>query len=297
MANIKKKFTYDLPDEYLAQTMELGLKGEWEYEGPEKVYVTVDKLTNIIRDCVGWIAHEDEATQEENDIRCDTYTGLDCYHAPIEFDKDPVLLSCVFPKLAGDLPQKEYKHPVTGEVFYSRPDPIMPDHTIEYGDIEYDLEKKEWKKPYPMRKPHITREHFETSYASILENIVQTSTEEYTSQQKKLWDTFIKDFKDVPVKFAEYLDSPWMVPFPNDPRMNANWTGENAGLVSDTSENLPPVQVVEPPQLPIRINEEVYDWVALAEAELTEEEKTAPEPPERFKIKVSKSSTPEPTAE
>ena len=47
-----------------------------------------------------------------------------------------------------------------------------------------------------MRQPHITRDQFETSYASILENMVQTSTEEYTSQQKKLWDTFIKDFKD-----------------------------------------------------------------------------------------------------
>jgi len=297
MANIKKKFTYNLPDEELAQTTELGLTAEWEYEGPEKVYVTVDKLTNIVRDCEGWIHHNDEETQEENDIRCDTYTGIDCYHAPVEFDKDPVVLSCIFPKLASDQPQKEYKHPVTGEVFYSRPDPIMPDHTIDYENLEYDPKKKEWKKPYPMRKPHITRDQFEGTHASILENLNQTSTEEYTSQQKKLWATYTKDFKDVLVKFAEYLDTPWMVPFPNDPRMNDNWTAKNAGLVTDTSSDNKTVEVAEPPQLPIRVNEALYDWVALATAELTEEEKLAPEPPERFKIKVSESSTPEPTAE
>jgi hypothetical protein len=289
MAIIKKKFTYDLPDEYLAQTKDLGLTGEWEYEGPNKVYVHVDKKTNVILPQCSCQAHDDERTQEENDHIMDVYTGLDAYHAPIEFDKDPVLLSCLFPRLASDMPQKEYTHPVTGEVFYSRPDPIMPDHTIQIEQVEYDFDKKEWKKPYPMRQPHITRDQFEAAYNGILSNYKVTPTENYTSAQKKKWSDFVKEFEAVPTKFADYMDTPWMVPFPSDPRMDEKWGVENDGLISETpiTENpdaAPSAVVVE--ETPVK-DLSGYDVEALAEAELTDEEKVSEETPERFKVGVS----------
>ena len=283
MAIIKKKFTYDLPDEYLAQTKDLGLKGEWDYEGPDKIYVHVSKATNLMIYHCGCQMHDDSRTQEENDHSMDVYTGLDAYHAPIEFDKDPVLLSCFFPKIASDMHQKEYKHPVTGEVFYSRPDPIMPDHTIQLDQIEYDLEKKEWK-PYPMRQPHIIREDFEAAHRTILANHTATETENFTSSQKKKWSDFIKEFENVPTKFADYMDTPWMVPFPIDPRMDEKWGVENDGLIPETEITPnPDAGEIAPLELPFEDNRG-YDYDALAEAELTEEQKMAPEPPDEFKI-------------
>lgn len=234
MAIIKKKFTYELPDEYLAQTKDLGLTGEWEYEGPDKVYVEVDKVTNTLNFTSGCVPHDYDRTQEENDHDMDVRTGLAAYHAPIEFDKDPVLLACFFPKLAQDMPQKEYTHPVSGEVFYSRPDPMMPDHTIQIDAVEYDPEKKEWVKPYPMRKPHITREGFERAHSGILDNIKGTPTENFTSAQKTKWNSFIKEFEAVPTKFADYMDTPWMVPFPADPRLDDKWDAAHDGLIVST---------------------------------------------------------------
>ena len=40
--HIRKTFQYDLPDEYLSNESTLGLKAEWTYEGPEKIWVFVD---------------------------------------------------------------------------------------------------------------------------------------------------------------------------------------------------------------------------------------------------------------
>lgn len=287
MAIIKKKFTYELPDEYLAQTKDLGLTGEWEYEGPEKVYVEVDKATNAINFTAGCVPHDDERTQEENDHDMDVRTGLAAYHAPVEFDKDPVILACLFSKLASDMPQKEYKHPVTGEVFYSRPDPIMPDHTIQIDEVEYDPEKKEWVKPYPMRKPHITRQQFEAAHAGILANFKATPTENFTPSQKTKWNAFIKEFENVPTKFADYMNTPWMVPFPADPRMDDKWTAEHDGLISETpiADNPDAAESSVIPDVPAPVKTG-YDWEALAEAELTDEQRLAEEPPEEFKVGV-----------
>lgn len=289
MANIKKKFTYDLPDEYLAQTKDLGLTGEWEYEGPEKVYVQVDKETNTINFSSGCVPHDYDRTQEQNDHDMDVLSGRAAYHAAIEFDKDPVLLSCLFPKLAADMPQKEYKLPGTNEVFYSRPDPIMPDHTISIDEVSYDPAKKEWVKPYPMRKPHITREMFEASHAGILATLKATPTGNYTAPQKTKWNAFIKEFEAVPTKFAAYMDTPWMVPFPNDPRMDDKWGVENDGLIVETpiTENPDAAEsavVIE--ETPIK-DLSGYDVEALIEADLTDEEKVSAEIPDRFKVGVA----------
>ena len=45
MANVTKTFTMNLPDEYLANTAENGLTGEWTYTGPNKMFVLVDAAT------------------------------------------------------------------------------------------------------------------------------------------------------------------------------------------------------------------------------------------------------------
>jgi hypothetical protein len=80
------------------------------------------------------------------------------------------------------------------------------------------------------------------------------------------------------------MDTPWMVPFPIDPRMDEKWGVENDGLIPETEITPnPDAGEIAPLELPFEDNRG-YDYDALAEAELTEEQKMAPEPPDEFKI-------------
>lgn len=282
MAIIKKKFTYDLPDEYLAQTSDLGLTGEWEYEGPEKIYVFVDKETNKLIPHYSFRNHNDEFTQEEMDAEMDVVTGRDCYHAPVEFDKDPLLLAALADdgRLASDLPQKTYTLPGETEPFYSRPDPQDPIHTISILEIEWDLEKGEWKKPFPWRKPHMTREMFLNAHEAILEQTKDISTAKFTATQKTKWTAFLAEFENVPTKFADYLDTPWMIPFPTDPRLDDKWDAAHEGLIHNTPDLDPsvPVEKAVPSgdiEYPAENTSDTEpSWrTYIAEMELTEEQK------------------------
>lgn len=225
---ITKVFQYNLPDDYLSNESTLGLKAEWTYTGPDKIWVFVDYKTNklLARESFREYDHNDPEKQYEF---LEQYTGFNSYPALITFDEDPLLLSAVAqiaPEI-WDIPHRDYYHPETGEWFYHRPDPTVPDHTIELQDCEYDPKLKKWKKPYPWKIPHITRPEFEYNHKVILEDALtireRYDENEWTEDQREKWDAFIAGMQEVPVKFAAWLDRPWMVPFPDDPRLDPEW--------------------------------------------------------------------------
>jgi len=47
--NITTSFTYNLPDEYLAQTSELNKTATLTYSGPHKLFVFVDRETGLLK--------------------------------------------------------------------------------------------------------------------------------------------------------------------------------------------------------------------------------------------------------
>ena len=231
MATIRKTFRYDLPDEYLSQERKLGLQAEWTYEGPDKVWVFVDYKTNKILNRESFRLYDEENPEKQYE-GLEVYTGFNSYPVLLTFDEDPLLLASIaqLTPLASELPNKEYKLPGSKEVFYSRPNPTTPDHTIEVADCEYDPDLKKWKKPYPWKLPHITKEQFLQGHAAILEDCqavkkTQTKLGEWTSEQLYKWDAYIEEFKNVTLKYKDYLDTPWMVPFPTDPRTDPDWKG------------------------------------------------------------------------
>jgi hypothetical protein len=226
--HIRKVFQYDLPDEYLSNESTLGLKAEWTYDGPEKIWVFVDYKTNKL------LAREsfreyDEVEPERQYEMLEEYTGLNSYPVLITFDDDPLLLAAIaqIAPFMKDLPTKKYFHPETKELFYERPHPTVPDHTIEVADCEYDPTLKRWKKPYPWKIPHIVRAEFEFHHKVIVEDALQIKERydenNWTKDQRKQWDEYIAKMQEVPTKFAAWLDTPWMVPFPDDPRLSPDW--------------------------------------------------------------------------
>jgi hypothetical protein len=226
--HIRKEFQYDLPDEYLSNESTLGLKAQWTYDGPEKIWVFVDYKTNKILARESFREYDEENPEAQYEF-LEVYTGFNSYPVVISFDDDPLLLSAIAqiaPEMK-DLPTKKYFHPETKELFYERPHPTVPDHTIEIADCEYDPKLKRWKKPYPWKIPHIIRQEFEYNHKIILEDAVAIQSRyeenEWTEDQRAKWDAFVLEMQNVPTKFAPWIETPWMIPFPDDPRLDPEW--------------------------------------------------------------------------
>lgn len=243
MAKVTKKFTYDIPDEYLLQTNTLGLTAEWTYEGPDKVYVMILKETKKINDLLGWVSYDDNKTREENDAFADMFSGLDHDYALIDIEEEPFLLAAVtgngLAPSPDEIPHKTYTLEGETTPFYSRPNPPYPHKTVEISEIEFDFNTKEWKKPFPWKKPHITKEQLLSALDLIKAQEKEVDTAGFTSTQKTKWASYLTALDNVTIRFADYLDSPWMVPFPENPMSLDNWSaskGNAFGLLKAEPE-------------------------------------------------------------
>jgi hypothetical protein len=270
MALISKKFTFNLPDEYLSQTDSLGLTAEWQYDGPDKIYVLLDPNTKTISENSGFLPYDDTLSEEENNAFMEQFSGVNKDYALITFEGDPLLLAAVIGTAYGldisKLPQKTYTLEGETEPFYSRPDPTTPNHTIEVSEAEWD--GTSWKKPYPWKKPYITKEQLLSALDTIIKQEKKVDTSSFTSTQKTKWAAYLSELENVPTRFATYLDSPWMVPFPPNPMWSDNWSASKGNFFGN--DNKAGEQKVEKPEGPIEyIDGKAYrDSVEVVEEDL-----------------------------
>lgn len=222
---ITRQFQYDLPDDYLSYETTLGLKADWTYTGPDKVWVFVDKKTNKLIRNEGAHPYSDEVKYEKQLFAMERCGGVNSYPVLVEFENDPLLIAAIAvpPPEMKDMEVKNYYHHETGEWIYARPNPTTPCHTIEIGDCEYDLDKKEWKKPYPWKVPHLNREDYINGYNARVEFEKKINTSDFTEGQRKAWEEYLCEYESLLVKFEKYLDTPWMIKEPENPMMSDNW--------------------------------------------------------------------------
>jgi hypothetical protein len=215
MANITVNFEYNLPDEYLHQTATKGLKAQWTYTGPAKIWIMVDKTTGQLEFSSGF--HTDDGTPELAAF-INTLAGQARKAILLDAATEPLIAS-IFVDRRGqtEFPQKEYKLPNDDTVYYTRANPTIPDHTYEVAEIMYNLSTNAWVKPFPWKKPHITMAQFEAARLSIISGIADDIANDATSaEMKTALQAFKAKMEEIPTKFAGW--DAWQIPFPNDPR-------------------------------------------------------------------------------
>jgi len=215
MANITFQFEYDLPDEYLHQTSELGLKADWTYNGPDKFYIFVDKETGLLEWSMGtmeWDKKDPAGSEELAKIKA----GLAREAILIDAQEEPLVASFYQLVDQSTLPQKEYK--INDVVYYSRSNPTTPEHTYEVGEVTYNLETKSWNKPFAWKKPHITMEQHNQARLNIIAGVDEDLVDEDLDPALKTkLEEFKAELEAIPEKFDGW--DAWQIPFPNDPRI------------------------------------------------------------------------------
>jgi hypothetical protein len=206
MVDITKNFTYNLADDYLAQTNNDNKTSSWTYSGPDKIWVFVNNETNLVNEYNYKTESEDGET----------------YPTPEGFIK--VLINCNENPLLGvllnassysvnlnDLPQKEVNLPNGSK--YVRPLNPDPNHTYEASEIQYINGEWiiPWKKPwmsweiiYKQRDEYLKEALLTQKYVTDLPNSLKTKLQEY-----------ITSLENIETEWEGY--EPYMYVFPDYP--------------------------------------------------------------------------------
>ena len=215
MTKISVPFEYKLADDYLAQTGDLDNKGNWTYDGEDKIWVFVDKMTNKLR-------HTHYLTEAENGA--DVPEPADMYKVMLDCNENPLLCT-----LFGADEHKDYNdleqlvEELPDGYTYSRPKDPTPDHTYEIMDVTYNSETGKFNEPYPWKKPFMTWE--DKRQMRNIKLLVSDDKElpDMPEALRNAWAEYRQKLRDLPqVHGASHggeipATDPWKVRFPLDP--------------------------------------------------------------------------------
>ena len=196
MTIISRTFTYDLADDYLAQTNELRKTASWTYNGPDRIWVFLDVRTNKLYG-TNFYTLEEDGPLIPSPEGC-TKLEIDC-HADSLF----CTLIGASDKVDGDTLPKYSENLPNGEV-YTRPIDPMPDHTYEFNEAEYNRETEQWS--YPWKKTWVTWDNLREVIASQLTEIeleLRTITDMPASLRAKL-ETYKSELENIETTWAGF---------------------------------------------------------------------------------------------
>lgn len=202
----EKTFTYDLPDAYLYLTNDLGKTGQWTYKGPDKLWIFIDNQTKKVISRFHYT---------EQDNGADVPTPIGQTKVLVDANVEPLLASIIHNEYDySQLPQHTETLP-DGNT-YSHPDPQSPDHTYEITEIEYDIEKQEFIKPLPWKKPHVSWDDLKKWRNQQLD-LSDAKIRSCRVEMIPAWEEYRQKLRDLP-SLMEGVD-PWKVIFPDAPDM------------------------------------------------------------------------------
>lgn len=196
MANIKKIFTYNLADDYLAQTNKLQKTALWTYDGPDKIWVFINNETKKLESTTYFTAETDGPTIP---------TPLGCTKLEINCSNNALIATLVgacTPVDGASLPQYSETLP-NGEV-YERPLHPMPDHTFEINDATYDFDIDEWTLPW--KQTWVTWEQLIERRDALLKDvsIEMTNISDYPTSLQTAFADYKKALEDLETTWDGY---------------------------------------------------------------------------------------------
>ena len=204
MTHIRKTFNYPKPDEYLGHFDNEQLVGTHTYEGPDTMWVFIDKATNKIAPA-GYMDEED---------------GMD-FNPPVNLRK--VLVDCnEYPIICSLMEQDhddEEHETITetlpnGVSYVTYADP-PPDHTYEKFDIECNSNDEFIKVAssqrggtphYPWKQPHVKWPHLRRHRTSLLGWSDDKVSEDMPSALATQWRDYRQALRDIPVTYGDSFD-------------------------------------------------------------------------------------------
>lgn len=183
-------FIYDAPDDYLSQTNELGKTGNWVYNGPDKIWVFVNKEA---------LVYEGRFLTEKED-GAHVPTPLHQYKVEIDCASNPLFCTLVGADQIRDYNLlDQYEEVMPDGTTYSRPMTPPPDHTYELLEIKYNPRTNSFTQPFPWKKPHMDWELMRLwRNNQLLATDDQGNAPDMPASLRATWDEYRQALRDMP---------------------------------------------------------------------------------------------------
>ena len=209
--HIEQKFSYDMPDSYLSQSFSEGKKGTHTYKGPEKLWIFIDKMTNVRSGDVGYNELEPDYVPDANSYK----VLIDCVEHPLicellEPDVDDLFLDSR-PYIEETLPVKRKN----GEFFtHAEPEFPTPDHTFEMAEVEFNPTGHDpktgiggtWVYPLPIKKPHVSWYSLKNTRWGKLSGSDGHVHDDMPASLKEEWVEYRKVLREIPALYGASFD-------------------------------------------------------------------------------------------
>lgn len=203
MTHIRKTFNYPKPDEYLGQFDEQNLTGTHTYEGPDAMWVFIDKATNKISPTAYMEEEEGLEFAEPINLR---KVFVDC-------EENPIICSL----MEADVEEEEHElieeTLPNGITYLTYADP-PPDHTYEKFDIECNesgvfqkiTSPNTGRQHYPWKQPHIKWAHLRRHRQSLLQWSDDKVNADMPESLQTQWNAYRQTLRDLPVIYGDSFD-------------------------------------------------------------------------------------------
>ena len=200
MAHIRKQFNYPKPDEYLGQFDEQNLQGTHTYEGPDAMWIFIDKATNRIAPTA--YMFEEEGLDFEPPINL-RKVFVDCNENPTICS----LMECDCDDEEHETIEETLPNGITYITYKDSP----PDHTYEKFDIECSVSGEFLKvtspatgrQHYPWKQPHVKWPHLRRHRTSLLGWSDDKVNSDMPQSLQDAWNNYRQALRDIPVSYGD----------------------------------------------------------------------------------------------
>ena len=193
MTNISKEFTYNTTDDQYSQTNHNANVATLTYTGAAVKYLVINSSTNKL---TGKIIPESQWDNGEFNNQDDGE-----YAVRVDCNKDTLI--CALIPADGNFELDKLatvSEDIPGSALpYVRNDPILPDHTYEVTEIQYNPSTEQFVKPFPWKAPIETWPEFITLRNKMLHNADHRLSEDLPESVYNKVAKYKKYLRDLPV--------------------------------------------------------------------------------------------------
>jgi hypothetical protein len=210
MEIISKSFTYDVPDLYLTTDTTEGKTGTVTYNGPDEMWVFVNKQTGKLNWAMHCIPNSDISMQELAEI----HAGQDHKAILVNFTQNPLICWAMF----GEYDEEnasvtELTLDGETEPYFTQFDPVPPNDIYDFASFVYLFNNNAWQTPFPMLTPQRTEEAFLENLNEIVEDIDEIiADDEHPNSYNEALEAYKAEIQNLPTRFAGVPFYMWKMP-------------------------------------------------------------------------------------
>lgn len=207
MENFRKTFTYNTPAHLWGTELDETKTAEFEYVGPEKLWVFINEETNKF-DGLPFLTARDNPLNNYP-------IPVGYYMVELDANEEPLICS-LFVRNVPEETREETVEELPDGSQWKEPVTLYPTEIFDLRNIEFDTQTGNWVEPFALLQNNTTMEDIRSIRDAMLNNADPYPSLGMPEALQEKWIDYKQKLRDLPEVWADV--DPWKVMFPVSPK-------------------------------------------------------------------------------